>query len=69
MSVVHAAKIIDLGMRVLRGELDTPESIGLALAGLALDLAPVEKLKEHLTEAARLRDDAIVDQLEILATS
>ncbi len=42
----------------------TPLDIARALIDLALMLAPVDVLREHLTESARVRADAIADAAE-----
>ncbi len=66
MTLVQGIALLDFARKVLAGDVTDPVEISRALVGLALDLAPVEDLKAYLTDAARQRDDAIVDAAEAI---
>lgn len=60
----RAGAIAALGQRIVRGEITTREELARALVGLALDDAPVELLREYLTNEAAARDDLVADVAE-----
>lgn len=66
MTLDQAAALIDVGLQVLRGAAVDKLAMARALVALALDLAPVESLRDYLTDAARKRDEAIADAAERL---
>lgn len=56
--------LLALAADLIAGRLIDPIEISRRLAGLALDLVPVDLLREHLTETARARADTIADAVE-----
>ncbi len=61
MTLIQGLQLLDFARRVIAGEANHPSEIARALVGLALDLAPVDELQEYLSDAARVRADAIAD--------
>lgn len=56
--------ILALAADVISGRLTNPVDISRRLAGIALNLLPVDELKQHLDDEARARVDLVADGVE-----
>lgn len=63
MTLAQGIALLDFSRKVLSGEMNSPQEVARGLIGLALDIVPVNDLREHLTAEAAARADAIVDNL------
>lgn len=63
MSLTEALGILELGVKIMKGDLPTPDEIKKTIAPL-VDLVPIDELAPFLDESRRRQADAAADAAE-----
>lgn len=64
MTLVQGLKVLDVARRMIDGSIIDKVQAARELVSMALDMVPEDEIHAYLTDAARVRADAVADAYE-----